>query len=107
MQTWMDVIIHKCFCMAWFRQYYNSMKTLKVVRSLVNERTMTNEQQNEKVSIVYTDSIDRVFSTCDQLSRQLEKMTKSEFHNIITGINNLILFVVIYCFQFKKFSGLI
>ena len=48
-----------------------------------------------------------IFSTCDQLSRQLEKMAKSEFHNIITGINNLILFVVIYCFQFKKFSGLI
>lgn len=61
MQTWMDVIIHKCFFMAWFRQYYNSMKALKVVRSLVNERTMTNGQQNEKVSIVYTDSIDRDF----------------------------------------------
>lgn len=81
------------------------MKTLKVVRSLVNERTMTNEQQNEKVSTPTLST--EIFSTCDQLSRQLEKMAKSEFHNIITGINNLILFVVIYCFQFKKFSGLI
>lgn len=61
-----------------------------------------------KKSASYTPTLStEIFSTCDQLSRQLEKMAKSEFHNIITGINNLILFVVIYCFQFKKFSGLI